>query len=221
MEVDIYIRERSGTREIRVPWLPDEIKFSVGGIETASYKIINKGEVAIPTGTDLANFAWDSVWPGEYRTDKSLMRGPWKDPKTYHNILADWLVKGTKLNIMVTGYPINKNVYLKKYEATAAGGFGDMAYSLEFVEDRELNVTWTNTTSTKRPSSTSSTTKYTIKKGDTLWSIAQKYYSDGSKWETIYKANKSIIESTAKSRGYKSSSNGRWIFPGVTLTIPR
>ena len=36
----------------------------------------------------------------------------------------------------------------------------------------------------------------------------------------IYNANKSIIESTAKKYGKKSSSNGHWIYPGCKLTIP-
>lgn len=222
MQVDIYIKERSGTRQIRVPWLPDQIQFNIGAVETATYKIIDTGDVAVPTGTGLATFKWESVWPGQYRTDKSLQRGTWQDPSKYHNIMEDWNKKGTKLSLIVTGYPINKNVYLKTYETVAAGGFGDIAYNVEFEEDRDITITSTKVQApTKRPSSTSSTTSYTIKSGDTLWGIATKFYGAGSKWQTIYNANKDIIESTAKSRGYRSSNNGWWIFPGVTIKIPR
>lgn len=74
----------------------------------------------------------------------------------------------------------------------------------------------------KRPNDdkTKKNETYVIKKGDCLWNIAKKFYGDGTKWKKIYDANKSIIENTAKKYGYKSSSNGHWIFPGCKLTIP-
>ena len=34
---------------------------------------------------------------------------------------------------------------------------------------------------------------YTVKKGDTLWSIAQKIYGEGSKWTDIKEANKAML----------------------------
>lgn len=67
---------------------------------------------------------------------------------------------------------------------------------------------------------TKSSKAYTVKSGDCLWNIAKKYYGDGSKWKTIYNANKSTIESTAKKYGKSSSSNGHWIYPDTKLTIP-
>lgn len=220
MQVDIFIRERNGTREIRIPWLPDAITYSLGEVSTAVYKILDRGDVAQPTGSALAHCSWESVWPGRYRTDRSLQRGAWQDPKNYHNILSDWHKKGTPLNVMVVGYPINKNMYLKSYESQMAGGFGDIAYSVEFEEDREITIS-NKVHTTTRPSSNLKTTSYTIKKGDTLWEIAKKCCNDGSKWSLIYATNKSIIENTAKKHGKKSSDNGWWIYPGVTIKIPQ
>jgi LysM repeat protein len=49
--------------------------------------------------------------------------------------------------------------------------------------------------------------KYKVKRGDTLWKIAQKYYGNGAKYPTIVKANK-IIKSPNK------------INVGWNLTIP-
>lgn len=221
MEIDIYVRERNGNREIRIPWLPEKISFKSGGVTMATYEILNRGEVAVPTGSGLAGYSWESLFPGENRKGSSMQRGTWQPPKYYHNILKDWQKNGTPLHILVTGYPVNADVLLEDYEGDLTGGFGDIEYTLSFIEDRDLTVTSTKVPTPKRQTNQSSGSKtYTIKSGDTLWGIAEKFYKSGAKWQTIYKANKDIIESTAKKRGMKSSNNGWWIFPGVKLTIP-
>ena len=61
---------------------------------------------------------------------------------------------------------------------------------------------------------------YKVVSGDTLWAIAKKYYGSGAKYTTIYNANKSVIESAAKSHGRSSSNSGHYIYPGTVLTIP-
>lgn len=223
MNVDIYIRERNGSREIRIPLLPEVINAARGEAEYISYSIMNKGEVAIPSGVGLASYSWESEFPGANRTDDSMQRGAWKPPSTYDKLLETWKKNGTPLTLMVTGFPINSDVYVKAYTGTISGGLGDIAYSLEFIEARDITIKKTAVKSaaksTKRTAA--KTTKYTIKKGDTLWGISKRFLGYGSKWETIYNANKEIIEKTAKKYGKSSSNHGWWIFPGVTLTIPQ
>lgn len=52
------------------------------------------------------------------------------------------------------------------------------------------------------------TKSYTVVKGDTLWGIARRYLGAGSKWNTIYEANKDIIK------------NPNLIYVGQVLEIP-
>ena len=74
---------------------------------------------------------------------------------------------------------------------------------------------------TKKASDSSTKAKtYTIVSGDTLWKISTNHLGTGAKYMQIYNANSSVIESAAKSHGKSSSSNGHWIYPGTTLTIP-
>lgn len=50
---------------------------------------------------------------------------------------------------------------------------------------------------------------YTVVRGDCLWSIAKRFYGDGSKYTAIYDANRGVI-----------GGNPNLIYPGQVLTIP-
>lgn len=226
--VDIYLRERKGSREIRIPWLPERIEYRSGGTVVASYDIMNQGTVAVPTGVGLASVSWSSSFPGAQRTDYAMLRGEWQEPAVYHQILEDWRKNQVPLTLLVTGYPINLDVFLEDYNATPAGGFGDLEYDISLTE--EVTITISSTTEAAAGSASSQdqqtkraaeeTTSYTIKSGDTLWQIAEKHLGSGAKWEAIYEANREILESTAKKYGKSSSDNGWWIYPGVSIKIP-
>lgn len=75
-------------------------------------------------------------------------------------------------------------------------------------------------TTKKAKESSSKSKTYTIVSGDTLWKISTKELGSGAKYMQIYNANSGVIESAAKSHGKSSSSNGHWIYPGTTLSIP-
>lgn len=228
INADIYIRENgesSTSEKIRVPWLPASIKYEAGGLTVATYDIMDRGDVEVPTATGLAKISWESQFPGRNRTDTGLMRGTWYSPEKYHKRFEEWKANGTALNLMVTGYPINMDVYLSRYTATPAGGFGDMEYSVEFTELRSLKVTAqaqnkTDQNSTSQREEPTYDT-YTIKKGDTLWGIAKRVYGSGAQYPKIYNANKDIIEKEAKAHGFQSSNNGNRIWPGTILQIPK
>lgn len=50
--------------------------------------------------------------------------------------------------------------------------------------------------------------KYTVRKGDTLQKIAQKFYGTSKKWSKIYAANKDILRGPDK------------IYPGQVINVP-
>lgn len=222
VDVDIFIYEGNGTDVLRVPWLPASIEYEVGGMVVATYDIMNRGPVEIPTGSGLAKISWESQFPGLRRNDDGMLRGTKQLPEHYHKILSRWIKEKTDLRIIVTGYPINIDVYLSSYKATAAGGFGDVEYSVEFTEVRDIEVNYSNAnkdSSKSRPSKKYTT--YTIKKKDTLWKIAKKKLGKGKRWKEIYKLNKKVIEKAAKKHGRKSSRNGHYIYPGTKIKLPK
>lgn len=223
MEVDIYIKEVEGSRELRIPWLPDKIKCDSNGTRMASYEILEVGEVNVPTGSNLTQFSWSSYFPGSGHKDLPFIRGSWKDPKKIQTMLSEWREYGTPLRIIVTGTPINHDVYLEDYSVEYESGYGDYKYDILFKRRRKIKVTYERVAPAQnvaQGASTASGTTYTVKSGDTLWAIAQKFLGSGAKYGAIYSLNKEAIEATAKKRGKSSSDGGHWIFPGQVLQIP-
>lgn len=228
MEVDIYIKALDGSGEMQVPWLPESFSFAAGGARMATYDIMESGQVQIPNGRNLRQFKWESILPGEGHSDLPFLRGDWKDPRYYQGLFFRWYSEGTPLRLLMTGTPINHDVYLADYNVVYAGGHGDYRYDLYFVEDRDIVIggkkpaaAATTTASKSTASSGKSTEKtYTIKSGDTLWGIAQKNLGSGAKYSSIYSLNKTIIEETAKKRGKSSSEGGKWIFSGTIIKLP-
>lgn len=244
METDIYIREKNGSRELRIPWTPEKITFKANGTRFATYDILDRGEVWIPNGSNIHGYSWEGILPGEKNPATQLLRGgEWLDPKQYQSIWSWWRDNATPLRLLVTGTPINHDVYLDDYTVNYEGAFGDYRYTIEFVDAREFliqevpkaeapslgkgkkvatAVSAKKVMPTKRTTSKGTgSTSYTIKSGDTLWGIAQKTLGSGSRWREIYNANQEIIEDAAKKRGKKSSSNGNFLVPGVSLTIKK
>lgn len=224
MTVDIYVKEASGGREVRIPWLPDKVTFNSGGTRMGQYEILDVGSVHIPSGSNLEKVSWSSYFPGEGHKDIPFLRGGWQNPKNLQNLLNEWKENGTPLVLIMTGTPINMDVYLNDFNVKYEGGSGDYSYDIEFEKRRDIKIIATKVApidiGTSEPSSSGGGKTHTVKSGDTLWGIAQKYYGSGAQYKKIYNANKDSIEATARRRGKSSSDGGHWIYPGEVLTIP-
>lgn len=82
--------------------------------------------------------------------------------------------------------------------------YGGCAFTMDITEVRiaKAPLVVKKTTSSKKKSSTqqvkskstkkTTSKKYKVKKGDTLWAIAKRYYGSGAKYPKIVKANKII-----------------------------
>lgn len=101
--------------------------------------------------------------------------------------------------IVLTGTAASKADYEKA--ALMAGNVAGI-----FKVDNQMTIAAAATpTATAEPDSDT----YEIKKGDTLWAIAEKYYGSGAKYPEIVKANQPMIKDADE------------IYPGQTLRIPK
>lgn len=219
---------KQGTDALRLPINPPSFEVGLGN----SHQTVNvqtKGDVSILGKKGLRTVEISSFFPGqdypfaEYAKDR--------EPYDYVNKLLTWQEKEVQLTI--TGTNINFSANILSFSYGEPDGTGDVGYALSMQEYRKPTYTAPKKSTGKKNKKNAKTTKttkakpknYTVKKGDTLRSIAKKYYGSGSKHSKIYKANKNVIEKTAKKKGKKSSSNkglkGYWIFPGTKLVIPK
>lgn len=233
MDTDIYIAEKTGNRSMRIPWIPESIIFDSNGTRFAKYEVLKAGEVYVPSGVNIHGYSWKSILPGEGRKDNALQRGAWQDPLWYQQIWSSWRNNGTPLHLLVTGTPINHDVYLEDYAVDYEGAFGDYDYTIKFVDARTLSIDQQASTQSSgnvqaaqdskgtitRSETDSSQKTYTIKAGDTLWAIAERFLGSGAQWNVLYELNKTAIEQAAKQAGNFSSQDGRIIISGTTLTI--
>ncbi len=231
--MDIKLIPAGNGSKFTFPALPEKVQGKYGA-KYQSFDIISQGTVKVPKGTDVAEFTWDGVFFGESKRNEPIVKkNSWKEPNECVKILNNFMKNETVLNLIVTETWINVDVTISSFQPRPAGAYGNVEYSITFVQKKPLQIYTTDElkiakfvkkTKPRNDSGGSSGggggSTYTVVSGDTLWGIASKKLGSGSKWTQIYDANAGTIEAEAKKHGKSSSDHGHWIWPGEVLTIP-
>lgn len=213
---DIFVKELDTGYIFQFPMAPERIKVKCA-TRFLSYDIMNTGEHKIPLGEELCQFDWDGLLPGGARRGAPYVLA-YENPEVIQGKFSIWRNRGMKLLLTVPGTPINHAVYLSDYQCEYAGGVGDIAYSIHFVvakdiivgtEDKAAGQSGGGVKTTTPAANPAPAKTYTVKSGDSLWKIAQKYLGSGSRWQEIYEMNKGTV-----------GKNPNLIYPGQVYNLP-
>ena len=227
--------------DLELPYAPSELKVTIGS-NNKTVELINGNEINILKNPKLTEIEFDIELPrGRQYPFANTLQSPIKYTDYFEQLMLN--KKPTKL--IITRQPPNggvgntsngfaSNTWTVTLEGYSLKESAENAYDIivslkfkEYVSYGTVKATVENNDSggdnpsveeEKKENPKNQTHK--VVKGDTLCKISRKYYGTSSKWKTIYNANKTVIEDTAKKHGKASSQTGHWIYPNTILTIP-
>ena len=219
--------------KFQFPSMPNENVDIKREMAYQDYDILGKGKVSYPAGIGNQVIKWSGYFWGAGRKKLASVNQEWQAPRTCISKLKSWQFRKTPLRLVFSEAGLNEDVTIKTFEYKPFGGYGDYSYEISFIPYREMKIYTTDElgnkkkskkkTKTTRSSTQKSSKKkktYTIVSGDTLCGISRKKYGTESKWQSIYNANKNVIEEAAKKYGRSNSDRGNCIYPGTVLTLP-
>lgn len=224
------------------PVTPSKITMKVKN-QNKTFNLINEGEVNLIKDAGLTDIQIDELLLPNFRYPFAVYTGVFHRAEYYLKKLDQWKSSNKPVVFLVTRsspgrkfllYSTRMNVTIEDYQIIEDVKNGmDVSIKLNMKQYKDWGI---KKLVLKKSSSSNSTTKkavvkktrstkeiaktYIVVKGDCLIKIAKKQLNDSSRWKEIYNLNKSVIESTAKKYGRKSSSNGWWIYPGTKLKLP-
>ena len=126
------------------PALPEKVQGKYGA-KYQSFDIISQGTVKVPKGTDVAEFSWDGVFFGKSKRKEAIVKtSSWQEPNECVKILYDFMKNETVLNLIVTETWINVDVTISSFHPKPVGAYGNVEYSITFVQKKPLQIYTTN-----------------------------------------------------------------------------
>lgn len=221
--MEFYIKY-TDSNMIRLPVPPPSFKVQRQNA-TQTVTVSQLGEVNLWGPELLKTVTIQSFWPYRYMPTYCKYQGFMKP-----NDFIKWVsaAKNSKNPVRLvitdskTGLDINMECLIEQFDTEVKGFNGDIDFTIGFREYRkivvrELEVPKPPPSSNNSGNSNNNSNNnhnnggrrtHTVKKGESLWLISKRYYGAGSKWRTIYNANKDKIK------------NPNRIYPGWVLVIP-
>lgn len=218
---EFWLSFGNGAEKLRLPVLPSVLEVSSPS-QNDSINISKLGELTIIQDPLAKEFSFSSFFP-LYESSLTEYSG-FPEPWDCIEMIERWKNSGKPMRFVVTGTPINFPVTVENFPyREGASGIGDIDYTIVFKEFkfntvRKITVKKEVSKSVTRPNPQPVPKTYTVKKNDTLWAIARRYYNDSLQWRKIWEANKDAI---IKRDQRNLEQPGHWIHIGEKMVIPK
>lgn len=221
---EIWISTNDNKERLRLPVVPSSIDIG-NSSKNESVDIARLGEVTIIQDPAAKTFQFSSFFPShqsplvEYNNPPK----PWDAVKK----LEKWQKTKQPLRLVITKTKINFPVSIESFDYREEGGaVGDIYFELKlkefrFVSIRKIKVKVKKPKVKKktRPAPKRKVRIHRVRRGDTLWDLARKYYGNSLQWRKIW--NESSNKKMMIKRDRRNLRQpGHWIYPGQRLRIP-
>ncbi|MGG1595563.1 LysM peptidoglycan-binding domain-containing protein [Terribacillus saccharophilus] len=203
--------------KLRFPILPETLDIK-NSTQNETVRVSKFGELTFLDKAGAKIFSFSSFFPKDYSPLAEYSGFP--SPENAIKTIEKWLDSEKPIQFLVTGTKINFKCSIDAFDhGEGQKDIGDHDFDItlkEFKMASPRKIKQKKKTQQTRPSK-SSPKSHKVKRGDTLWALAGKYYSDSTQWRKIWEANKTMMIKRDK-RNIRQP--GHWIFPGQTLKIP-
>lgn len=181
----------------------------IHGINVETIHLDQMGDLAIPTTKKLCAQPLEFLLPA--KRYPFCTPGAETNPYYYLEQLEKRCDGKSVQRYIVTGTPINAQVIIRSVDYTEPDGTGDLTCTVQIQEYRAPEAIPAETSETqvgaaRAVGNVPEVRTYTVVKGDCLWSIARRFYGDGSLCYRLATAN--------------NIPNANIIYPGQVLTLP-
>lgn len=199
----IYLSVDDGAQGFRLPVNPPEIEVEIPG-QGRAYRIISLGEINTIQTPSLSEISFESFFPGQrypFVVGEELL-----EPSSYVEMIDGWRSQKKIIRLIATDGTVDINMLASIEDFTwreVAGAVGDIEYEMTLKQYRpygpKLVQIKTQTQNNQAVAvagkkETRSQTKpqpriHVLKRGETLWALAQKYLGSGTRWREIANLN--------------------------------
>lgn len=218
----LWFEANGGKVKIQLPVNPETFTVK-NSANNSSFTVPGLGEVTVMNERSPIQISFSGIFPASWFRGCAVNKKKLLSPTIYAMFFTSVIASKKPVRFTATKFGVVMYMTVESFQYSESGGdVGTYEYSLSLKEYRSTKVRQINLSKssgkkkatvekkkTARVNNQSKPKTYTVKSGDCLWSIAKKYYGDGSKFKKIYEANKKTI-----------GSNPNKIYPGQVLTIP-
>lgn len=214
---------------VLLPIPPKKLELKISN-QNKTYDLMNYSEINVLKNPGLTSIEFEVLLPN-VKYPFAMYKNNFQNAKYYLGVLENLKVNKSAFQfIVIRKFPNGNSIFdtnikvsIEDYTITDSTDEGfDTKVKIKLKQYREYSTktvqvtikqykppvvtrtVTTNNTAASKPSGQN----YTVKSGDCLWNIAKKYYGNGSKYTTIYNANRDKIK------------NPNLIYPGQVLWMP-